>query len=749
MRPAISFAFALALLGAPAPILSSETGGDPAGECSGVNLLAGLRPLAAEGAEGDVAVVTDGKVVPEGAAWRVEPSLVLAPSGARLTWDLGSDATLTALLLQADANDVYPIETSRDGERWDPLVKVSPVAEGNGLRTRALRTASRAARFVRLSADGGDGAYAVAELQLFCRPPDPFPPSLEVVAAPLAEVPEPFVLGWNDRSSRWWELALALAGAALVWARNRAERRGERGALARVDRLLAVAGVVAVATYFNFGAFHFGNYVHGWDTFHYYVGSKYFRELGYERLYDCVAVADALEPGWEERVRARKITNLRTNVLESTATVLAEPRRCTDHFSERRWQEFRHDVGWFRARETPQRWDDLSTDHGYNATPVWNFAGSLLANSGPASDGRILALTLLDPLYFAALVAVAVWAFGWRTTAVALLFFGTYFPSRFFWTGGAFLRWDWLFYTVAAVACLRKGRPLVAGAAFGYAALLRIFPVLLAAGPALVLALAVGDAVRRSSGGGRLAALRAALAREPSRGAVQFFAGATLAAILLVPASALVAGGVDAFSGFVANTEKHRGTPLTNNVGLRTLVTYRADEVGRRLVSDDAQDPWLEWKNARLAAWERSRYVAAALAGGALLLLALAARRHPEPWLAAALAVAWIPFVLELTSYYYAFLIVPALLWCRWRAAGPLFLTLAAVSELVSLAPLPGMPTWRDEQYTWVSLATVAVLAALFVRFARGAELAPDPAAAATTKKRPRGQKPRGRGARS
>jgi len=748
MLLARALALSVALVGAAPAITLAAEAGPSARECSATNLLAGAPPISVRGTEGRVGVVTDGKVAPEGAAWRVEPSLVLAPSGAGLTWDLGGETSLAALVLQADANDVYPIETSLDGERFEPLVAVSPAAAGHGLRTRALRTAERRARFVRLTAEGGDGSYAVSELQLFCRSPEPFPPSLEVVAAPLAEVREPFVLGWNDRTSRWWELALALAGAALVWARNRAERRGDRGRLARADRFLAVAGFVAILTYFNFGAFHFDNYIHGWDTFHYYVGSKYFRELGYDRLYECVAVADSLEPGWEERVRARKITNLRTNVLESTAAILAEPERCTGSFSAERWKEFRHDVGWFRARETPQRWDDLSTDHGYNATPVWNLAGSLLANSGPASDARILALTLLDPLYYAALVAVVVWAFGWRTAAVGLLFFGTFFPSRFFWTGGAFLRWDWLFYTVAAVSCLRKGRPLLAGASFGYAALLRVFPVLLGAGPALVLALAVGDGVRRGAAGGRLAAARAALVREPSRSVVQFFAGATLAAILLVPASALVAGGVDAFAGFVANTEKHRGTPLTNNVGLRTLLTYRADAVGRRLVSDDAEDPWLEWKRARLAAWESSRYLAAALGGGALLLLALAARRHPEPWLAAALAVAWIPFVVELTSYYYAFLIVPAFLWCRWRAAGPLFLGLAAASELLSLAPVPGMPTWRDEQYTWVSLATVAVLAALFVRFARSAELASDPSPA-TREKRPRGRKPRGRGSRS
>ena len=109
------------------------------------------------------------------------------------------------------------------------------------------------------------------------------------------------------------------------------------------------------------------------------------------------------------------------------------------------------------------------------------------------------------------MVAVIGWAFGVRPLAVALLVFATFFPSRFFWTGGAFLRWDWLFYTVAAVACLKKGRPWLGGMALGYAAMLRVFPGLLAAGPAAaVIALALRDGPREAcetAGGPRPSAL--------------------------------------------------------------------------------------------------------------------------------------------------------------------------------------------------------------------------------------------------
>ena len=42
-------------------------------------------------------------------------------------------------------------------------------------------------------------------------------------------------------------------------------------------QLLVLVGVLSFLAYWNFGAFHFGNYTHYWDAYHYYVGSKYFK----------------------------------------------------------------------------------------------------------------------------------------------------------------------------------------------------------------------------------------------------------------------------------------------------------------------------------------------------------------------------------------------------------------------------------------------------------------------------------------
>jgi hypothetical protein len=152
-------------------------------------------------------------------------------------------------------------------------------------------------------------------------------------------------------------------------------------------------------------------------------------------------------------------------------------------------------------------------------------------------------------------------------------------------------------------------------------------------------------------------------------------------------------------------------------MGLRTVMAFRPAETGRHLITETGVDPWLRWKEARLAAWKSARPLAALLAVAALFLLGRAASRRPEPWIAAALGTLWIAFAVELTSYYYAFLIVPALLWTEKRAAGIALLALAAFSQLVSFGPSLGMPAGLDEQYTLISFASLLVFAGLLIGF--------------------------------
>lgn len=666
-------------------------------ECPAGNLLHGRTPAEARGIASDTARLTDNFVAPEGAGWNGPQATIFESASSGVTWDLSRPVLLRHLLLQADADDRYLLSSSLDGASYSPLWQIEP-EESGGLRRRAVSLPEVEARYLRLAAADGDGFYSVAEVQVFCQQPEPFPPAIPTLAAPAPAAPpkpEGKVPFWNDESSARWELILALLGLALLlWQRL----RPEHGRILR-DRLLAVLGVLALLTYFNFGAFHFPKFIHDWEWTHYYIGAKYFHELDYDKLYECIAVADS-EDGLAGKVARRKLTNLRTNVLEGTAEILAHPERCKNEFSAGRWAEFRHDVSFFRGRQSSSRWEDLQTDHGYNATPVWNIAGSVLANLAPAGNAQLYSLALLDPLYFLAMAGLMVWAFGWRTTAVALLVLATSFPARFYWTGGSYLRWDWLFYTVAAICCLRKDRPLLAGLALGYAALLRIFPALIFAGPVL----AAGFEYWRD--------------RRLDRRWIRFFLGAALAGAVLAPLGAATAGGFGAYRKFAENTIKHKETPLTNHMGLRTLVAYRPAEAGHVLFDQKAADPWLRWKNARLAAFAEAKGIYFVLVLGFLALLAFAARGR-EPWMAAALGIAFIPVGVELTCYYYAFLAGFALLQERSEAVGIWLLAASAATQFVAWKPFAAMPGWRDEQYTLMSAATLIALLLIVIHFAR------------------------------
>jgi hypothetical protein len=674
------------VLGTALPVAAQ---GEASIDCRPGNLLAGKLPRYWQDVRGDRSLITDEAVAPEGAMWNSTPAVTLETGASTLTWDLGAVYALQAIYVQADANDVYHLWGSTDGQSYRPLPQVE-VAEGvHGLRSRSLSLAGVPVRFLRFGDGVGDSAYSISELAAYCQLPVPFPPKMREVAAPPAEVAKNFFTYWNNDTSARWELALAVLGFALLFWGGELRRLGKEQVHRKLrDRALLVLGGLSLLTYFNFGFAHFGNMIHDWEWTHYYVGSKYFRELSYDRLYECIAIAD-VEEGLRHRVETRKLTNLRTNALERTDDILAHPERCKEHFTEARWQAFKHDVKFFRDRQSARRWDDLQTDHGYNGTPVWNIAGSVLANLAPASTAQLYTLALLDPLYLLGLVALVIWAFGWPVACVGLLVFATNFPSRFYWTGGSFLRWDWLFYLVAAICCLKKDRPRLAGLALGYSTLLRIFPLFVFSGPLL----AAGYHLFKH--------------RTLDRRTINFFAGAALAVAFLVPASLYVGGGVDAYRRFAQNTAKHKETPLTNYMGLRTVVAYRPSEAGHMLRNDSYTDPWIKWKQARLRGFSDARPIYYLISLAFLGLLFLAIKERP-PWQAAALGVMFIPFGVELTCYYYAFIIAVALLHAEDERVGRLLLLLTTFTGVVDWAPA-GMPTWLDEKYTLMSVGTLVV----------------------------------------
>jgi hypothetical protein len=311
------------------------------------------------------------------------------------------------------------------------------------------------------------------------------------------------------------------------------------------------------------------------------------------------------------------------------------------------------------------------------------------------------------------------------------------------------LRWDWLFWMVASVCLLKKERFFYAGMCLSYSTLLRIFPGFMFVAPLIA---AVYHYVKH---------------RELEKRFLRFFMGAAVAVAILVPLSVVTAGGPQAYPAFVRNTIKHSETPLTNYMGLRTVVNYRPSEVGRLMRNDQLVDPWSRWKDARLKSFREARPLYIGIILCYLVLMGLAVR-GVDPWVATALSATMIAFGVELTCYYYAFIIVVALLYAKHEVAGRWLMGVTVFTQFIGWAPIQGMPDWLgkilpssmrnsaalknfgmptglDEQYTWMALATLFgfVMIAWDMMVARQAALAPAKVPAEDkAAKAPNGKKP-------
>ncbi len=514
----------------------------------------------------------------------------------------------------------------------------------------------------------------------------------------------------NDNSAQAVQFALALAIIGVLGWGLWLQRQG-RPAWRQLlrDRLLVVLGLCCFIGYFNFGRLHFGNFVHIWDTYHYYMGAKYFPEAGYDRMYDCAIVANA-ENGRRDEVNRAKYTDLRTNIVVETFDLMKHPERCKATFSDARWAEYKKDIATFRGMVNEQRWRDIHMDHGYNATPVWTLAGYWLSNSGAVTKQTLKNLNMIDPVYLFFTVLIVWWAFGPRAFAIAAMALGCHFANRYYWTGGAFLRHDWIFYFVASICLLKKNYPALAGAAFAYAVLLRLFPGLAAAGAAV----AAFEYWRRN--------------RKLDPVFLRYVLAGVVTAVVLVGASFRF-GGPGVWRDFAQNTIKHANTPLTNHMGLRTIISWDPNSIGAKTIRRGTLDSWSHWKETRVENWNTRKPLMWLAFAASMYLVWLALKRQgPDLYFGAALGTGFIVIGAELTNYYYCFLMGIAVLHQQRREVGLILASLCAVSHLINWRLFPWMSGWLDEQYVTMSAASVLAVAGIWWLFTKYADdaVAPD-----------------------
>jgi hypothetical protein len=485
-----------------------------------------------------------------------------------------------------------------------------------------------------------------------------------------------------------------------------------RGGQPRPNRLrtrsLVLVGVLSLAGWWNFGRVHFsGGFFHLHEFFHYYLGAKYLPELGYTGLYDCVA-AIQIQDGRAIEISRQWVRDLSTNELRTGGANLAKAAECRAHFTPERWTAFHADVNWLFDHMNPQKRIDVLMDHGYNPTPLWSVTGHWLSNLSLMSERQMYWLALLDPLLVAIMFCLIAWAFGEEALYLALIFWGTNYPSRYNYIGGAFLRQDWLMLVVASLCLARKRYMAASGFALVWSAMLRVFPGFIG----VALALKVLQQCWQTK--------RLMLTRDQWK----FAGGCVLALAVLFPVSLTVGQPGDRtaiWTAFVHNSEKHLATPVTNNIGLPTIVAFEPSTRGSQLAEFWVQSPWDAWKDARRRVFTERRPIYWGLVAAFLALLAIAVRRQ-EDWMVLTLGVAAIPIFTDLASYYFSVLLCLAFLWPRVRMIG-VSLCLASFGSAV----MPALIEWEDARYTAISvvyvLFVVAVTGALALQERRRASV--------------------------
>lgn len=250
--------------------------------------------------------------------------------------------------------------------------------------------------------------------------------------------------------------------------------------------LLSVLIFVSAANYMRWGPALLTERIDSYDVIHYYLGAKYFDELGYYDLYPAIASVDDEAGPFDTRLRSYRAQDPDTGYAEKPITDAIERGRevLETKFTPERRVTFRRDFLHLQRdfNMTRKLWAILIFDRGFNATPAWIALASPVANLVPVD--YIKWLCSVDILFLAIGLLFIRWAYGNIAALWALEFIFLSYSLRWPVVGWAFFRYDWLCALMVALALIKKNHHFWAGAMTGFASLFRLFPALWMFGPA-------------------------------------------------------------------------------------------------------------------------------------------------------------------------------------------------------------------------------------------------------------------------
>jgi hypothetical protein len=357
----------------------------------------------------------------------------------------------------------------------------------------------------------------------------------------------------------WLKVMLSAAALVLLYVRykrSKTSRASSKAYPGRIKLILVSAVLFSSAVFYNFGSAQSGTFVHYGEMFHYYLGAKYFKELGYYELYNAVIAADAEQDNALAGIPF--YTDLKTYQNAQRATALENIDGVKNLFSNERWNAFKSDVSFFKkatAMPGSPSLVSLLMDHGYNASPVSTCLLGILTNVVPVTQLRLLAF--LDVFLIAAMVVIVFGTFGFDMGALFSVYFFVNILNDHDYISGSLLRYDWLLYIVVAVCLLEKGRYASSSFFLALSAMLRVFPAVLFYGIGVVIFQKVKTT------------------RTLDKKYIRFILAAGLTGLGLVLLPAVYLGSVlQPWEDFYAKTELHDSGVYFNHVGLRGIVLF-------------------------------------------------------------------------------------------------------------------------------------------------------------------------------
>jgi hypothetical protein len=391
--------------------------------------------------------------------------------------------------------------------------------------------------------------------------------------------------------------------------------------------------------------------LHFHEFVHYYLGPKYFPEIGYLGLYGCVTLADdeiAKDENHQPRI-AGPVRDLADILIDKPRDeAMTECRSgARTRFTEARWAAFKADIRDLAHLTQDGLWNGVVFDAGFNPPPSLVVFSYPLTNLIPIRSGSsptYLLATCIDLVLLVVCFLVTRKALGEITTAVFATFFGATFISEYLWNGGSVLRFTWFVALVFGILALKQRRWGLAGALLGLATCDRIFPIAFAAAAMVPIAVRA----RRS---------------PEHRAILRRFGTAFGVVVVVIVLVSIVMFGASSWSTFFARIINHDNVYHPQHLGLKKVLTFRDWVPIKNFHGHDGNDRYRAWNLALRATWSSMRPLVIplqAMIAGATAVAASKRRPHEAALIGG--VVYMFTFSLPANYYYCILALIPALL---------------------------------------------------------------------------------------